>query len=122
MIYPKPVVLVVEDDPLILIHSRLALEDAGFDVVAAADSNEALRVLGARADITTLFTDVNIPGPIDGIALARTVHQRRRDIAIFVTSGMRTLDPDAIPEGARFLPKPYTGAQVSRLLRAAADA
>ena len=113
-----PLVLVVEDDPLILIHSRLALEDAGFAVVVAGDSDEALETIGARDDIATLFTDVRIPGAIDGLALARSARRTRPDMAIFITSGACRPDEDALPMGARFLPKPYTGAQVSRMMRA----
>jgi CheY-like chemotaxis protein len=114
------VVLLVEDEPLILIHSRLALEDAGFAIVAAADSDEAVALIAARDDIDTLFTDVNIPGALDGLALAATARRLRPHMAIFVTSGVHRLAQDALPAGARFLPKPYTGAQVSRLMLAEA--
>lgn len=115
-----PLVLVVEDDPLILIHSRLALEDAGYAVIVAADADEALTTIAARDDITTLFTDVRIPGAIDGLALARSARRSRPEMAIFVTSGVERIAADALPEGARFLPKPYTGAQVSGMMRVGA--
>ncbi|WP_242097141.1 response regulator [Sphingomonas sp. CROZ-RG-20F-R02-07] len=114
----NPVVLIVEDEPLILIHSRLALEDAGFDVIVAGDSDEALAVIGRRPDVTTLFTDVNIPGALDGLALAEAARRHHPAMAIFVTSGIYRPESGALPAGAHFLPKPYTGAQVLRLMRA----
>lgn len=113
---PRPTVLVVEDEPLILIHSRLALEDAGFAIVAARDAAEALDLLAASRDLRALFTDVRLPGPMNGIALAHRVRAERGDIAIVVTSGSQAVDPVTLPADAVFIPKPYTAAQVTRLL------
>lgn len=116
-----PVVLVVEDDPLILIHSHLALEDAGFTALPVRDANEALDALSTRRDIHALFTDVRLPGALDGLALAKRVHAERPEMEIVVTSGSTKVDVSTLPRGARFLPKPYTAYQVTRLL-AKADA
>lgn len=116
-----PVVLVVEDDPLILIHSHLALEDAGFTALPVRDANEALDALSTRRDIHALFTDVRLPGALDGLALAKRVHAERPEMEIVVTSGSTKVDVSTLPRGARFLPKPYTAFQVTRLL-AKADA
>lgn len=112
----RPLVLVVEDDPLILIHSHLALEDAGFAVLPVHSAGEALDSLASRTDIRALFTDVKLGGAIDGVALARRVHSERPGVEIVVTSGSRGIDPSTLPPGARFLPKPYTVFQVTRLL------
>lgn len=112
----RPLVLVVEDDPLILIHSRLALEDAGFEALPVSDAREALDRLAERSDIRALFTDVMMPGALDGLALARRVRAERPDVEIVVTSGSARVDAGSLPDGARFLPKPYTASQVTRAL------
>lgn len=112
----RPLVLIVEDDPLILIHSRLVLEDAGFAALPVRDAGEALELLAERSDIRALFTDVRMPGALDGLALARRVHAERPDVGIVVTSGSTEIAAGALPEGARFLPKPYTAFQITRAL------
>lgn len=116
MTEPRPLVLLVEDDPLILIHSHLALEDAGFAALPVRDAREALDALSMRDDIRALFTDVRLPGAVDGLALARRVRAERPGIEIIVTSGATAVELGAMPEGTRFLPKPYTGFQVTRAL------
>lgn len=111
-----PVVLIVEDEPLILIHSRLALEDAGYRIVAVSDGDEAMDALRDRQDVRAIFTDIRLPGKIDGLALARQVSADRPEIAIVVTSGSQSVDPGELPYRARFLAKPYTAAQITRTL------
>lgn len=111
-----PVVLLVEDDPLILIHSHLALEDAGFAALPVRDAAEALDVLSTRGDIRALFTDVRLPGTLDGVALAKRVRAERPDVEIVVTSGSTKIGAEMLPHGAKFLPKPYTAFQITRLL------
>ena len=113
---PKTVVLVVEDEPLVLMDAMQSLEDAGFEVVDAFDAEHALVALETRPDIRAVFTDVNMPGKFDGVALARMVHERRPDMLIVVTSGVMKVQRDDIPEGGRFIPKPYDGVQVADLI------
>jgi CheY-like chemotaxis protein len=112
----RPLVLIVEDDPLILIHSRLALEDAGFEALPVRDAGEALDRLAERRDIRAVFTDVKMPGKLDGLALARRVRSERPEVEIVVTSGSTRVETGDLPLGARFLPKPYTAFQVTRAL------
>ena len=113
----KSVILVVDDDALVRVHSNLALEDAGYEVVEASNAADALAKLEERPDITTLFTDVRMPGALNGIDLANAVHAQRPDIAILVTSGADNGPIDASPKAARFVQKPYTAAQLSKLLQ-----
>ncbi len=113
----KSVVLVVDDDALVRVHSNLALEDAGYEVVEASNAADALVKLEERPDIAALFTDVRMPGALNGIDLANAVHARRPDIAIVVTSGVDNGTTDALPKAARFVQKPYTGAQLSKILQ-----
>ncbi len=112
----KSVVLLVEDDPLTLIHSTLALEDAGYEVVTAADGEEALAHIAARNDIAALFTDICLPGRIDGVDVAAAVRRAYPAAAIVVTSGHDAPDQDVMPPGGRFMAKPYTAAQLRRML------
>ena len=113
----KSVILIVDDDALVRVHSNLVLEDAGYEVVEASNAADALVKLEERPDIAALFTDVRMPGALNGIDLANAVHAQRPDIAILVTSGADNGTTDALPKTARFVQKPYTGAQLSRLLQ-----
>ncbi len=112
----KPVILVVDDDPLVRVHSQFAFEDAGFEVVEAGNAADALAKLEERPDIGALFTDIRMPGSLDGVALASAVHASRPDISILVTSGAGDGSELALPDAAHFVAKPYTGAQLSRML------
>ncbi|ANY84941.1 response regulator receiver protein (plasmid) [Microvirga ossetica] len=105
-----PLVLVVEDEPLVRMTAVDELEEAGFPVLEAVNADEALRVLEARSDeVQVQFTDVHMPGSMDGMALAEQVHRRWPHILLLISSGRAQPDPDEIPDHGRFLPKPYYG-------------
>lgn len=112
----KTVVLVVEDEPLIMMDAMQCLEDAGFEVVDAYDVEHALVRLGERPDIGAVFTDVNMPGRFDGVELARMVNERRPDVVIIVTSGAVEVHTSDLPQNGKFVPKPYRGEHVARLI------
>jgi two-component system, response regulator PdtaR len=114
--HQKTVVLVVEDEPVVMMDAIQALEEAGFEVVDAYDGEHALKRLEQRPDVAALFTDVNMPGRYDGVTLARLVHERRPDVLLLVTSGATRLAKTDLPDDGRFIPKPYDGAQVARLI------
>jgi two-component system, response regulator PdtaR len=110
-----PVVLIVENDVLLRLVTASNLRDAGFEVIEAANCAEALRVLDCvRVDV--LFSDLDIPGNIDGLALAQWVHRSQADTRIILTSG-EARTPGDVEEYASFLPKPYAEKDVERLLR-----
>lgn len=114
----NPVVLLVEDDGLLLMEASDTLSDAGFTVVEAPHADKALKVLEGRADVEALMTDVDMPqGSMDGFALARLVADRWPEIPVLVVSGMGTPGPDDMPDGARFIPKPYEPNTLVRTLR-----
>jgi CheY-like chemotaxis protein len=114
---PRPVtVLVVEDEPLIRLDIADELSAAGFRVLDAADATEALELLEARADVSIVFTDVNMPGPIDGLELGREVKRRWPHVELIVTSGRERPARGALPPAARFLPKPYRAPDLCRIL------
>jgi CheY-like chemotaxis protein len=104
--FPPSVVLVVEDDILIRWNARDALADGGFTVLEAEDSAAAILVALRHPRIDLLFTDVNMPGDMDGIDLAEHLFALRPKLKIVVTSGL-SLSRDLSGVGGRFLPKPY---------------
>jgi len=113
----RAVVLVVEDDFLIRMHAAEMIADAGFDVVEAASADEAIVILEDRLDITVVFTDIQMPGSMDGLKLAAAIRGRWPPIKIVATSGLVDVRQDQLPAGGRFLPKPYSSDQVVRALR-----
>jgi CheY-like chemotaxis protein len=112
----RPVVLVVEDDHLLRLDAADMISAAGFDVVEAANADEAIAILESRNDITVVFTDIQMPGSMDGLKLARAVRGRWPPIKIVTTSGQRIFEETDLPEGGRFLPKPYSPVQVRGVL------
>ncbi|SRR5216683_3819871 len=113
----RPVVLVVEDNYLLRMDAADMIEAAGFEVIEAANADDAIAILEARNDIAVVFTDVQMPGSMDGLRLARAVRGRWPPIKIVTTSGQRIIEETDLPEGGRFLPKPYSPLQVSGVLR-----
>jgi CheY-like chemotaxis protein len=113
----RPVVLIVEDDFLLRMDAADMIRAAGFEVIEAGNADQAIEVLEAHSDITAVFTDIQMPGSMDGLKLARAVRGRWPPIKIIATSGRLHIDETDLPEGGRFLPKPYSHAQVTRVLR-----
>ena len=111
------VVLIVEDDLLIRLNAAEIIEAAGFDVVEASNADEAIAILEVRPEIAVLFTDIQMPGSMDGLKLAAAVKGRWPPIKIVATSGLVNVQPDDLPEGGRFLPKPYNPNQLTATLR-----
>lgn len=112
-----PVLLVVEDDFLVRLTLVDALTDDGFEVLEAADAQEALNHVCARSDIAAMLTDINLPGA-DGFALARAVRVIRPGLPILYASGRyATVDDGKSVEGARFLAKPFTPSLAAAVIR-----
>lgn len=112
------IVLVVEDEALIRLDAVQMIEDAGYEVVEAANADAAIRILEARQDITIVFTDVNMPGSMDGLKLVRAIRDRWPPVHLIVTSGKEIVRPSDLPHGGRFIPKPYTARMVANVLHA----
>jgi CheY-like chemotaxis protein len=117
IVVKRPVVLVVEDDFLIRIGAVEMIEAAEFDVVEAANADEAMEILEIRLDITVVFTDIQMPGSMDGLKLAAAIRGRWPPIKIVATSGIVDVRKVDLPEGGRFLPKPYSSAEIVGTLR-----
>jgi CheY-like chemotaxis protein len=112
-----PVVLVVEDEVLLRMNAAEMIGDAGFDVVEAGNADEAIAILEARPDIHIVFTDIQMPGSMDGLKLAGFVRDRWPPIKIVATSGFVSVRKDDLPEGSRFVPKPYRPEEIVATLR-----
>lgn len=100
-------VLVVEDEALLLFTIADELRDAGFTVYEAGNADEAISQLEMRPQIDIMFTDIDMPGSMDGLRLSAAVRDRWPPVKIIVTSGKRSPGPEALPEGGVFMPKPY---------------
>jgi CheY-like chemotaxis protein len=114
----KPAVLIVDDEPIIRMYATVLVEDAGYVAIEAATADEALAILSARDDIRVLFTDVEMPGSLNGLELVEVVRETWPPIELIVTSGHVQVDPQRLPERARFFRKPYTESEVIKALRA----
>ena len=103
----RPVVLIVEDEFLLRMEAADMVRAAGFEAVEAANADQAIEILEARRDITVVFTDIQMPGSMDGLRLIAVVSDRWPPILLLVTSGQVTPRSDQMPSGTRFLSKPY---------------
>lgn len=103
----KPVVLVVEDEPLIRLFASDMIEEAGFEVLQASNATAAIATMEDRQDICVVFTDVDMPGGISGIKLAECIRARWPDVQIIVTSGRPWPAEEPVPANIVFFPKPY---------------
>jgi two-component system, response regulator PdtaR len=113
----RQVVLIVEDEALVRMTAVDMIEEAGFEVLEAANADEAIVLLEARRDITVVFTDIEMPGSMDGLRLAQAVRGRWPPIKIIATSGRYVVLEGDLPSGGVFLRKPYSPAQISSALR-----
>jgi two-component system, response regulator PdtaR len=112
-----PVVLIVEDELLLRLGAAEMVTAAGFDVVEACDADKAIAILESHPNIHSVFTDIQMPGPMDGIKLLAFIRRRWPPIKLVITSGRVTLREGELPEGAVFIGKPYTFAGLSAVLR-----
>src|SRR6195256_4434168 len=110
------VVLVVEDEMLLRMRAVDMVEDAGYTPVEAVDADQAVAILESRADIALLFTDIQMPGSMDGLGLAHSVHERWPPIKIIMVSGQLKLANIDIPD-SRFFGKPLEAGEMIAELR-----
>ena len=114
---PKELILVVEDETLIRMNSVDMIRDLGFEVIEAVNADEAVSLLETVPGIKVVFTDIQMPGSMDGLKLAKFVRGRWPPIAIVATSGRLALGEGELPEGGVFIPKPYSFGAVATALR-----
>lgn len=105
-------VLVVEDETIIRMLMVDALEDAGFHVFEAASGEAGLREFHLHPELKALLTDIEMPGAVDGLALARAIRERQPEAALIIMSGRKQPQVDELPRDARFFQKPYTQTEI----------
>ncbi|MEO8758650.1 MAG: response regulator [Devosia sp.] len=115
---PKAIVLVVEDNPIIRMGAVDLVIAAGFEALEASDATEAIKVLESRPDIHLVFTDVNMPGSMDGIKLAHYIADRWPPVKLIVASGQTVIEESQLPLGARFFRKPYDDGSIVQAMTA----
>jgi CheY-like chemotaxis protein len=117
---PPPSVLVVEDDVLVRTVVAAYLRECGFDVVEAGSADEAIRVLEADIQVDIVFSDVNMPGSMDGFGLAQWLRREHPGLKIILTSGAGRTAKEAreLCGHGPILAKPYAHADLERQIRA----
>jgi CheY-like chemotaxis protein len=111
------VVLVVEDEMLLRMRAVDMVEDVGYTSVEAVDADQAVAILESRSDIALLFTDIQMPGSMDGLGLAHSVHERWPPIKIIMVSGQLKLASIDIPADSRFFGKPLEAGEMIAEMR-----
>lgn len=105
-------ILVVEDETFVRMDAVEILRAAGFDILEAANADEAIQILERHSDIRLVFTDIDMPGSMNGLKLSAAVRDRWPPVRIIATSGHFKIKDGDLPADARFIPKPYQPAQI----------
>lgn len=107
-----PAVLVVEDEPIIRMDAVAMIEDAGFRTFEAKSADDGITLMERHPEIGILFTDIDMPGSMDGLGLTHFVRESWPMTKIIVASGAVDTVRTALPDGAQFFPKPYPMQQI----------
>lgn len=115
---PRPkTILVVEDEPVLRLVAVADIEDAGMIALEASNGSQALELLAAQPSIDFLFTDIDMPGAIDGVALAKLVQRRYPAIRVILVSGLSTTPQLMLDTPVPFYAKPYDMAHILQHMR-----
>ena len=114
---PEPVALVVDDEPLILMDTSDIMANVGYHVIEARNADEAFEFLKRHSSLKLVFTDIQMPGEIDGVELAHHIANRWPAIKVIVASGAVRPAPGVLPENATFLNKPISVQLVHQTLK-----
>jgi CheY-like chemotaxis protein len=112
----RPVILVVEDEPIQRMDAVDLVEDAGFEAVEAASAEAAILILESRPDIRVVFTDIDMPRGIDGMQLAAAIRDRWPPIEIIIVSGRRRPKQVDMPARGVFFAKPYKRHEITAMM------
>ncbi len=110
-------VVVVEDEAIVRLDIAMSLEAEGFIVLEASNADEAIDILNAHPEIRLMFTDIDMPGSMDGLMLASAVRDRWPPVKILMASGHRQLSDELLPVKGKFFSKPYNHARVIATMR-----
>ena len=108
----RPVVLVVEDEPVLRMSAADMVEDAGFEALEAANAKQAIQLLESRGDIRVILSDIDMPPGMDGMELVAIVRRRWPPVSIILVSGHVDLGNVDIPKGGKFFSKPYRPSEI----------
>src|SRR6476660_9359972 len=103
----RPAALIVEDQPFVGLVASDILKESGFDTFHAFDAGAAVELLEKHPEIRVMLTEAELPGPVDGLELARRVARDRPRVQLVLTAAGEEFPPSEIPAGARVLRKPY---------------
>ncbi|EKF59103.1 MAG: response regulator [Agrobacterium albertimagni] len=110
-------VIVVEDEVIVRMDIAMSLQDEGFIVLEASNADEAIGLLDSHPEIRLMFTDIDMPGSMDGLKLAEAVRDRWPPVKIIIASGHRQLRDDLLPIEGKFFSKPYDHARIISAMR-----
>ena len=113
---PRAVILVVEDEPFIRMLAVDLLAETGRIILEADCVEEALAIIDAEDRIDLLFTDINMPGELDGLDLATILYRKQPDVELVITSGARKFADDEMPDHGVFISKPYTARTLTQTI------
>ena len=108
----KPLVLVVEDEPLLRLHAVTLIEEAGFETCEAGSADEAIALLESETRIRIVFSDIDLPGDMDGLRMAAAIRDRWPPVELILTSGHVVVNSADLPERGHFFSKPYDSAKL----------
>lgn len=118
---PKHSILVVEDEVLVRMGLVSTLEDFGYPTFEASSAIEAIAILEQHPEVRVVFTDIQMPGTMDGLALAHYVRTRWPPTIIVISSGKIAPKPEDMPSDVSFLAKPYQESKLNMILADIAD-
>ncbi|MEO7178566.1 MAG: response regulator [Allosphingosinicella sp.] len=114
----SPVVLIVEDEAMIRMGATALVEDLGYEFFESSNADEAIALLEQHPQITIVFTDIQMAGSMDGLELAAYARRRWPPLKFIIVSGNHVATAAEMPEGARFVLKPYTATTICDAIRA----
>ncbi len=109
-------ILVVEDEPIIRMNAVAMIEDAGYDVLEASNADDAITLLETRPQIRVVFSDIEMPGSMDGLKLIHAIRKRWPPAVLILASGRVSPLVDDMPERTVFLRKPYVDNDLLKVL------
>jgi len=112
----RAVVLVVEDSAIIRMGAVDLVLSVGYEALEASDADAAIRILESRNDVDLVFTDVQMPGTMDGIELSHYIRDRWPPVRLIIASGEAFLEESSLPIGSRFFSKPYDESSIANAM------
>jgi CheY-like chemotaxis protein len=113
----KTTILLVDDEPLLLLDFEDSLVEAGYEVLSAYSADQAIKLLNLHPDISLVVTDINMPGSMNGLELVRVIRERWPPVRLIIASSQTKFEPGDVPEGIPVLNKPFVFAHLDAVAR-----